>query len=262
MSQAIYLGDHRILAKTKYGHKIYLDSRDLGIAPHIMLDGEWENWVGETMSRYLPRTYFFDIGANVGWFSLLALHFKANRVFAFEPSPSTFRLLRDTARVNGFGGENDKAQMLCFPQALSDEDNIEGVLNQLSEYPGSNSMLNAGNQSVRVRQRTLDALMDEWIPEVDWNPKTPRVFKIDVEGFEPKVVSGARKLIEARETIALFVEYNSYSGADQIKSMIDFLLSVGFVLGVVEHTGEIRKIAVDELTSLPDAAMLVFRRLG
>lgn len=257
---AIYLGDHRVLAKTKYGHKIYLDSRDLGIAPHIMLDGEWENWVGEAMSRYLPRSYFFDIGANVGWFSLLAMHFKASRVFAFEPSPATFKLLKDTVQVNGL-----QDRVLCFPKALSDEDNVEGTLHLLTEYPGSSSMHRiplSEQKMVTVSQRTLDALMSEWIPDVDWNPKTYRVFKIDVEGFEPKVVHGARKLIEARETVALFVEYNSYSGQDQIQQMVDFLLGVGFVLGVVEHTGEIRNIAVRELSSLPDASMLLFRRFA
>ena len=47
---------------------------------------------------------FVDVGANIGYFSVLAacLVGEGGQVFAFEPDPDNFRLLRDNVALNGF----------------------------------------------------------------------------------------------------------------------------------------------------------------
>lgn len=247
---AVYVGNNRVLARTKYGHKMFLDSRDLGIAPHITLDGVWEEWVGVAMSGFLRGVDFFDIGANAGWFTLLAARADASHVYAFEPNPNMFGLLRDNVAVNGLS-----EVVTCLDYALGAEDG-HAYLNLIDGYPGSNSLLgSAAENRVMVSVRKLDTV---------WTglEKGPRVLKIDVEGFEPLVVKGGRETIRAPETQALFIEYNSYSGAEQLNEMLDFLAQESFVLGLVEESGEIRKIARSDLSNCPDAAMLCFRRFS
>ena len=243
---AVYVGNNRVLARTKYGHKMFLDSRDIGIAPHIMIDGVWEEWVGLAMSSFLPGVHFFDIGANVGWFTLLAVRSGAEHVYSFEPNPTMYGLLQDNVAVNGLS-----EKVTCYDHALGAEDG-HAYLNMIEKYPGSNSMLGESKEArVKVAVKKLDHL---------WVEDAPRVFKIDVEGLEPQVVQGARQLIAAPATQALFIEYNSYSGCEQLNSMLDFLASESFVLGLVEESGEIRKISRSDLSNCPDAAMLCFRR--
>src|SRR4029077_1711007 len=52
-----------------------------------------------------------DIGANVGWYTLLAAHFGAGMVFAFEPQIALASLLVKSVRVNGYG---DRVRVLPF----------------------------------------------------------------------------------------------------------------------------------------------------
>ena len=254
---AVYLGNNRVLARTKYGHKMFLDSRDIGIAPHIMLDGIWEEWVGNALSSFLPQAHFFDIGANVGWFTLLAAKSGAAQVFAFEPNPSMYELLCDNVAVNGL------TNVVCYDQALGAQDG-HAYLNLIKKYPGSNSMLGEETEDGRVRIgiRSLDSLVLDVELSPLAKPGMSRVLKIDVEGLEPQVVHGARELIAGRETQALFIEYNSYSGSEHLDEMFDFLARESFVLGLVEQTGEVRKITRSDLANLPDAAMLCFRRFS
>ena len=61
---------------------------------------------------------FFDVGANIGVYSLIAAaQSRASRVFAFEPHPYTFSLLEDNVRLNRL-----QNQISGYQRALSDQD--------------------------------------------------------------------------------------------------------------------------------------------
>lgn len=47
----IYMGDSKALTNTIYGHKMYVKTTDLSLAPHILLDGFWENWITKVFIR-------------------------------------------------------------------------------------------------------------------------------------------------------------------------------------------------------------------
>ena len=67
LSQTIYLGDHEALTRLHTGHRIYVDTRDISIASHLMLEGRWEPWVENVLIPAIkPGMLFVDIGANFG----------------------------------------------------------------------------------------------------------------------------------------------------------------------------------------------------
>lgn len=87
----------------KYGFRLQLDTRD-------MLDYfiyYWrcyepnETWAIRKILR--PGDIFIDIGANIGYFSVLAARLvgPTGRVFAFEPVPPTVERLRHNIKING-----------------------------------------------------------------------------------------------------------------------------------------------------------------
>ena len=92
---------------TAFGQKIFVDTRDIGLTPHILVDGMWEPAVLEVFRRVVGGGMtVVDIGANIGWYSLLAASRVGEKgsVIAFEPNEDLVRLLRRSAEVNGFGG--------------------------------------------------------------------------------------------------------------------------------------------------------------
>lgn len=100
----VYLGDFTALARLRTGHKSYVDTRDVGIASHLMMDGHQEPWVERVLIKALkPGMTFCDIGANFGYYTLLGANAvgSGGKVFAFECNPRLFNLLNQSVLVNG-----------------------------------------------------------------------------------------------------------------------------------------------------------------
>lgn len=257
-----YLGDHRAIARTVFGHKIYVDTRDEAIAPHLLLDGQWEEWVGTALDHFLPGSVFLDVGANFGWYSLRAAKKGAKKIMAFEPNYHVFQLLTSTMEVNGIGCE-------LFDAAVSDEQ--DGVVLFEVRYTAMGSGMCRGKGGLveatevgfrdRVRTTTLDhEIVALWEREPNLKG-TPIVLKADVEGFEPKVVKGGCGVWQSpRHQVTAFIEHNP--SAPDFGDMLDYLKSHRYVLNLVEHTGGIRPISREELQNVPPAEMLCFRRFS
>jgi hypothetical protein len=55
-----------------FGHKLFVDTRDVSITPHLLLDGLWEPWVTTVIRRIVrPGLRVFDIGADCGYYAVL-----------------------------------------------------------------------------------------------------------------------------------------------------------------------------------------------
>jgi FkbM family methyltransferase len=143
---------------------------------------------------------FWDIGANIGWFSLLASKIVGSdgRVFSFEPSPDVFSLLCANTRglksicaIQCGVGNADTVATFAAQGASSSASFVEEItkINQhyLPETPIS---------KVEVNIRKLDTLVKDL--------GRPRLAKIDVEGFELEVLKGATSLLStARPTLIM-----------------------------------------------------------
>ncbi|MDA8631246.1 FkbM family methyltransferase [Litoricolaceae bacterium] len=136
---------------------------------------------------------FVDVGANIGAYSILAAGGGAN-VIAIEPIPSTYAVLEKNIALNAFGD--------CI-EAL----NIGlGAANGNLRFSGNEDTVNhvlaeneVCNHSVNVPVGRLDDILQG---------RKPRAIKIDVEGFETKVLEGAAKTLVDSNLIAVIMELN------------------------------------------------------
>jgi FkbM family methyltransferase len=140
---------------------------------------------------------FLDIGANIGYFSLLAAAAigSSGRVVAFEPTPTVASRLRENILLNRF------TNVTVVEAAVSGRDG-HAQLSQSTEDPEANSLFGpAGEGMVKVATVSLDdELLRRKITGVD-------VIKIDAEGSELEVLKGARRLLTT-ERPAIVLELN------------------------------------------------------
>jgi FkbM family methyltransferase len=133
------------------------------------------------LMRYLSSDdVFFDIGANVGIYTLLASGVCGGYSYAFEPDRKTFLLLNEQIRLNNL--ENLVTTMQIAVGA-------ENGITYLSQNLGQNNHIvsSTTNQEYsEVNMITLDSLTDV---------KGPTVMKIDVEGYEHAVLSGSKDIL-------------------------------------------------------------------
>lgn len=211
--KTVFLGNDTSLTRVLGDLLLYVHTRDVIIAPHLMMSGYWEFWVTQAIARHLrPGMVCADVGANVGYYSLLmaALVGPNGRVRSFEMQPNLCRLLRRSAEVNGF-----RHTVFVVEGAVSDTDHEVGIYVPASK-DGFGHFGNATLQSTkshfvedesanpgRVQARSLDTLFAEVPP--------PDFIKVDVEGAEPLVWAGSRAL-RAKSNPVLCMEYEGWRG--------------------------------------------------
>lgn len=260
--RSAYLGNRRSVVKTLLGSKIYVSTEDRQVAPHLMLDGEWEAWMTRAMQPYLANAVFFDVGANYGWYGLVAQNARARKIVSFEPNPFIFEMLFDTMKLNGIPSELHRKAV----------GNVEGTLtlHVNRKYPGGGSLVS--ENWVKLKDYfccqcdvvCLDAVADDLFLREPELRRHPVVLKADVEGFEAQVVLGASDLLSRKTpSVTAFIEHHQDpEGLHQCKEMLDYFEAQGFVLNLVAHDESIQRITREQLGAIPDAEMLCFRRIS
>jgi FkbM family methyltransferase len=176
---------------TYFGRQIYLCMSDTAVSRSIFLTGRWEPEIEiGILSRIRPDSVFLDVGANIGWFTLLVGDFiaRANvggQVIAIEANPSLVPYLSasvvDSGLINfvsikpyAVSSNNGVVQM-----SASSTGNIGG-------FGVSKFLLNKSSTRNIIPTVTLDDLL------VDLNRLD--LVKMDIEGAEPLAIEGAVNL--------------------------------------------------------------------
>ena len=139
---------------------------------------------------------FIDIGANIGFFSLLASKKigESGRVYCFEPSPREFNRLFKNIQLN------KRSNLLPYNIALSDYMG-ESQFSVSESHTGLNSLSTIhGANNILVPVCPGDLLMSQL------KMNTRKVIKIDVEGAEFFVLSGIKKILAQEGIEAVIVE--------------------------------------------------------
>jgi hypothetical protein len=100
----IYIGNETVLCKVLSRYKMYVTTKDLGIAPHLVMDGYWESWLSQLFAQIIEPGYnCLDIGANFGYFSILMSELcgDTGKTVSIEPNPEICELLNKTRFTNG-----------------------------------------------------------------------------------------------------------------------------------------------------------------
>jgi FkbM family methyltransferase len=202
-----YVWKKEVRARTPYGFDLISGSYT---ANRQMLMGQFEQEEVCVVRELLASSdVFVDIGANIGFYSCLALQM-GKRVIAVEPKRSNVDLLCRNLTINNW----TSGECLVHPFGLSDK---AGLLALYGATGTAASLLKgwAGHSdkySEIVPITTLDSVL--WNVDAD-----KKVFvKIDVEGAEFSVLSGASRTLDYPNQIAWLIEIclNEYhqSGAN------------------------------------------------
>ena len=155
-----------------------------------------------------PGQIMFDIGANVGFFTLLgAKHVgPAGRVVAVEPLARNVDYLKRHCKIN------DYSNILIVPKAVSD---FSGTARFSEEGESTSRLSESGNSVVEVT--TLDDLAKDLRVR-------PDLIKVDVEGAEIGLLRGGLRLLaEARPVI-----YMAVHSADLFDELLHLAPTIGY----------------------------------
>jgi FkbM family methyltransferase len=253
-----YLGNNTSICRILGKYKIYVDTRDVGITPHLVMDGFWETWLTQCLFNIIkPGDVCIDVGANYGYYSVLMslLTGKEGRTIAIEPNPNVYSLLQSTANIHS-------AQIETVQLALSDRAG-RIVLNVPEHFFGDASIIqrkdkpNVKTSRVKVKTQTLDGLVN------DLQLKKIDVVKIDVEGVEPEVFTGMTQTTANNPGLRVILEYSPFLYADA-KQFTEYLF-YHFTVHRIKDVAEIVTLTesdIPELLSLTDHTDLFLQKKG
>lgn len=239
--QTAYLGDNTILCRVLSNYLMYGDTKDVGIVPHLSLNGFWEPWVTLIMMRTVkPGWHCLDVGANHGYYSVVMASMVGpeGRVIALEPNFRLIELVRKTLEVNGF---NDRAKALC--NAVSEK---EGQIVKLVVPHGQTGHASiygnarASDEIMEVETVTIDQLTADW-PQVNF-------IKIDVEGAEENVWRGMQATIRRNPEIVIVLEFGPSRYANP-RAFLEEIVAEGFILRYIDYDTHAKELSIDRCLS-------------
>lgn len=197
-------------------------------------------------SFFKEEDVFFDIGANVGVFSLYAAKKVENlQVFSFEPLSLNYAKLNENIRINNL----DK-KIVALPIALNDKDSISALhVNDFnagtsgSQYNSTYNFLGDKFEPI-FRQGCIGFTLDSLIKHGDL--PFPNHIKIDVDGNEYKIIKGANNVLKNPVLRTIMIEMITdldnkvdipITKLEESKEIIEILNSYGFKLKKVNKVG-------------------------
>lgn len=204
-----------------------------------------------TLSKNLQLT-FIDIGANTGFYSLVASASGAKKVIAYEPIPSIFKILQSNISISHLKIE-------LYQEAIADHPGHMTMYMPKSDgnYIETSASLNADfrNQhaeTVDIKVRSLDELSTQFLNDpalvdVDF------LLKIDVESYELPVVRGGKKFFKDIQPIVML---ELLPGNEDRDAIYELIRSYGYVVFALS-ANSIKKINALNVSSASDNYLFV-----
>ena len=201
-----------------------VDCRALGVAVKVRIGNEIELDRVRTYSTKEPETLewltrelreddvFFDVGANVGLYSLYAARLRPGaRVYSFEPQVQNFSRLCQNILLN----RCDNIVPCCFPISDADTYAIFHVYDMrsgssLHSLEGLSAQRGNRKHLVQLRQGTMTVSLDSLVR--DHGLPAPTLIKLDVDGFEERILAGTRQILRTSGLRSILVEVSQDVG--------------------------------------------------
>jgi len=221
--------------------KIELNPKNGAVDEYIFIHRNWEPQVGSVICRLLqPGDVFIDVGANIGYFSLLAANLvgKSGKVIAFEPLPPLVEQIKRSADVNVHNW------LTVVPKALGDRPGcMELAISDINIGGSSLVSADSDKRTVSVDVSTLDAELAA-VKKVD-------LIKVDVEGFEYEMLQGARQVLSDFKP-AVILEFSPHfykkRNSTMAKDIATLLQGYGYQFTILQTGEKINN--VDQLLSV------------
>ena len=174
----------------EYGLRLKFKTQDGG-GRAIFKKGTYEPEISELLIRNLKLKaddVVLDVGANIGWYSLLMSRFENNdiSIHCFEPDPDNYQCLTHNLAMNGTGN------VTAHNMGVSDTTGVKTLYLYKKSNTGRHSMLeiNTGD-SIEVKTVSFDDFLEQQHIEVS----KVKFLKIDIEGFEYYAFKGGTRLL-------------------------------------------------------------------
>lgn len=199
-------GSHRrvlILDPSQMSQRIMLEE----LAAGRLYESETSNFISSVLR---PGDTFIDVGAHVGYFSMLASAFvgQAGRVYSMEPEARNFSHLLEHIELN------NASNVMPLNMAAGASPGIaEFFVN--ADNDGGHALWEVGRHPFNERSRQAPATARVYVSALDHvfetlNPGQLRAMKIDAEGAEFAILVGARRLIATHRVPFIIAEINRF----------------------------------------------------
>lgn len=215
-------------ARLVTGHTCYIDTRSVfgrGLLVTGAIDPKQADWISSAVAG--RDGIFIDAGANVGFFSLLALSkMREGVAHAFEIDPRTLRCLRMTR-------ERGNLENLIVHGCGLGEQRATAGLQAEKEFGWTHVDFAAGT-GPQYDIRPLDDFAAEFAG------RRVIAMKMDVEGMELAVVRGARKLLAEHRPLVVSEVYdgNLARYGASVRDLTAFMASLGYTASPLEGTDD------------------------
>ena len=206
-----------------FGNKLFLSKK--GLALSISHYGTYEELESKIMEEKIEMgNIVVDVGANIGLHTLNMARIVGNtgQVFAFEPDPSNFEILKKNVKINNY------KNIILEQKAVGDKHGRTTLYQ--SDHPGKHRIFPQTEQAksqVQVKLTNLDNYFDS-----DMTDKI-NFIKIDVEGLEFSVLKGMKNILKNSKKIKILFEFMPENimevGFTPIE-LLNYLTSNGFKL--------------------------------
>lgn len=204
--------------------QIYVDPDDLSVSRPISKHKQYEPHLTTFLQRELsPDMHFLDIGANIGWFTLLAASLVPDgRVIAVEPNIYNVQLLNRSLVANQFH------HVTVYPFAATDTAAILPL-----SFIGSNGRIQQLDKVTPHQQFVQGLPLDHLLP-----PTTKiDVMKIDIEGYEWVAFKGMTHLLQQNRPLIVtefhpqaIRQYTGYVPENYLQTLFDLGYTVGVLM--------------------------------
>jgi len=205
--------------------------QDRFVSQRLREQGIWEPYeTSLVLSLLRPGDVFVDVGANIGYFSVVAASVVGAQgaVFAFEPDPDNCRLLRANAELNGFD-----ERIIVVEAALSDASG-HGELFLSADNLGDHQVYagHEGRSSVPIALLQGSEFLAGRVQRID-------LLKVDTQGAEFQVMTGLIQLLQSlAQPPRIMIELTPYSlrqaGASG-RALVELLATLGQPLWFIDH---------------------------
>ena len=169
----------------------------------------------EWISKMQEGDVLFDVGANVGMYTIWASVTRKVKVFAFEPESLNYAMLNQNIQAN-----HCNAEAYCV--AISDEEKFDKLY--LSNFMQGTSchsfgenvnFKNEARPTVHYAQGCFSTTLDRMTELLG----IPDYIKIDVDGIEPKVVRGGKRTLRVVKSVLVELDSNNKEHMDVVELM-------------------------------------------
>lgn len=264
LRNSIYLGNHRALTRTIWGQKIFVDTRDISLTPHILLDGFWEMWITKVFAKTIKEGMtVVEIGANFGYYTLLAASLigPTGKIYAFEANSEISEILLQSIAVNGF-----LDRVIVIKKVVSDKSG-RIKFHKLRRLHGGSSISDISEgifkfQKYKDHVETMDVEAVSLDDYFAGNNLKIDAIKIDVEGSEALIFKGMKKLLQENPHVTIICEFTPdlISGTgENPKQFLEEIMTHGFKLRIIDTDSNLVEVSKDKLLNTSQCELFLSR---